>query len=90
VLRAGAFIPPHEGFYKGRLTLHVPLIVPSCRIIDLRLGGSSQPITGPWLRVHNITHSLREGEVYIFDDLYEHAAGNPCPSDRLILWIQFA
>jgi hypothetical protein len=68
-LTPGARIPPHRGMLNCRLIGHLPLIVPD----------------GCWLRVGNETRSWKEGELLIFDDSFEHEAGNDSAETRIIL-----
>lgn len=69
LLRAGAHIPPHNGYLNTRLICHLPLIVPGeCA-----------------LRVGNETRAWREGELMIFDDSIEHEAWNRSAGQRIIL-----
>ena len=68
-LRPGAHIPPHFGIANNRLTIHLPLIVPD----------------GCSIRIGSETHSWREGELFAFDDSFEHEAWNRSSSDRVVL-----
>ena len=68
-LRPGAHIPPHCGAANNRLTIHLPLIVP---------GGCS-------IRVGSETHVWHEGELFAFDDSFEHEAWNRSSEDRVVL-----
>jgi aspartyl/asparaginyl beta-hydroxylase (cupin superfamily) len=69
LLRAGAHIPPHNGYVNTRLICHLPLIVPgSCS-----------------LRVGNDTRALVEGKAWLFDDTIEHEAWNASDRTRVIL-----
>ena len=69
VLKPGTHIPPHFGLANSRLTVHLPLIVPSnCAI-----------------RVGNQIHSWTEGEVFAFDDSFEHEAWNKSDETRVVL-----
>ena len=70
VLRPGARIPPHHGSVNGRLTVHLPLIVP--------------PDCGA-LRVGNEARGWNEGEVLVFDDAMEHEAWNASAHTRVVL-----
>ncbi len=68
-LKPGAHIPPHFGCANNRITVHLPLIVPSdCAI-----------------RVGDDLHSWREGELFAFDDSFEHEAWNRSGEDRVVL-----
>jgi len=68
-MRRGAHIPPHFGAANNRLTVHLPLIVP----------------TGCSIRVGDQIHTWREGELFAFDDSFEHEAWNTSDTDRVVL-----
>lgn len=68
-MRPGAHIPPHFGCANNRLTVHLPLIVPA----------------GCSIRVGDETHTWREGELFAFDDSFEHEAWNTSDRDRVVL-----
>ena len=68
-LRPGAHIPPHCGAANSRITIHLPLIVP---------GNCS-------IRIGDDVHEWREGELFAFDDSFEHEAWNRATSDRVVL-----
>ncbi|WP_116365387.1 aspartyl/asparaginyl beta-hydroxylase domain-containing protein [Parahaliea mediterranea] len=68
-LRPGAHIPPHFGLTNTRLTVHLPITVPTpCAI-----------------RVGEATCHWREGVITAFDDSFEHEAWNRSDSDRVVL-----
>jgi aspartate beta-hydroxylase len=69
MLKPGAHIPPHFGAANNRLTVHLPLIVPD----------------GCAIRVGNEVHGWRQGEVFAFDDSFEHEAWNRSSTDRVVL-----
>jgi len=70
VLRPGTHIPPHTGVINGRLTVHLPLIVPkSCG--KLVAGGQAR--------------SWQEGRCLVFDDSYCHEAWNESAHTRVVL-----
>jgi tetratricopeptide (TPR) repeat protein len=71
-LRPGAHIPPHFGTENQRITVHLPLIVP----------GECE------IRVGSARHRWREGELFAFDDSYEHEAWNRSGKDRVVLIFQ--
>lgn len=79
VLEAGGHIPRHWGMTKGMLTWHLALKVPQerekCR---MNVEGSDK------------THVLiwREGESFLFDDMYNHEVWNEASEDRYLLLIQ--
>lgn len=68
-LLPGAHIPPHFGTGNHRITVHLPLIVP----------GDCE------IRVGSARHAWREGELFAFDDSYEHEAWNRAGKDRVVL-----
>jgi tetratricopeptide (TPR) repeat protein len=68
-LKPSAHIPPHFGVANNRLTIHLPLIVPGDCAI----------------RVGSETHCWREGELFAFDDSFEHEAWNRAAADRVVL-----
>ncbi|MEL6378822.1 MAG: aspartyl/asparaginyl beta-hydroxylase domain-containing protein [Pseudomonadota bacterium] len=69
VLKPGAHIPPHFGLTNSRMTVHMPLIVPSdCAI-----------------RVGESTHQWQPGEAFLFDDSFEHEAWNKSEETRVVL-----
>jgi tetratricopeptide (TPR) repeat protein len=68
-LRAGAHIPPHFGTANNRITVHLPLVIP----LDCEI------------RVGTIRHAWREGELFAFDDSFEHEAWNRAAEDRVVL-----
>jgi len=68
-MRPGAHIPPHFGTANNRLTVHLPLIVPA----------------GCSIRVGDEIHTWREGELFAFDDSFEHEAWNTSDRDRVVL-----
>ncbi len=65
----GAHLPPHSSVDNLRLRCH--------------LGLNTQP--GAAIRVHDHVHSWRDGEIFLFEDAYEHEAWNRGEADRLIL-----
>lgn len=70
VLRPGTHIPPHTGVMNGRLTVHLPLIVP--------------PDCGA-LAVAREPRAWTEGECLVFDDSYVHEAWNRSAHTRVVL-----
>ena len=70
VLRAKTRIPPHTGVINGRLTVHLPLIVPE------NCGG---------LRAGEEVRAWRIGECLIFDDSFVHEAWNHSDQTRVVL-----
>ena len=70
VLRPGTHIPPHTGVINGRLTVHLPLLVPA------DCGG---------LAVAREARPWREGECLVFDDSFVHEAINRSDQTRAVL-----
>jgi aspartate beta-hydroxylase len=69
LLRPGARIPPHNGFFNTQLICHLPLIVPGkCTF-----------------RVGNDTRDWVEGKAWVFDDTMEHEAWNATNQARVVL-----
>lgn len=62
-------IPPHTGTTNTRLTVHLPLVVPS----------------GCGFRVGTQVREWQPGKLLIFDDTIEHEAWNDSDQDRVIL-----
>jgi aspartate beta-hydroxylase len=70
VLQPRTRIPPHTGVVNGRLTVHLPLVVPKdCG--RLRAGGESR--------------AWQEGKCLIFDDSFVHEAWNDSDEVRAVL-----
>lgn len=70
VLAPGTVIKPHYGVTNTRLVMHLPLIVPPDCALQV-LGFEPKP----W----------REGQLFMFDDSYEHQAWNHSSQTRVIL-----
>ncbi|MGE3667634.1 MAG: aspartyl/asparaginyl beta-hydroxylase domain-containing protein, partial [Steroidobacteraceae bacterium] len=69
VFAPGTHLLPHRGVTNTRLVAHLPLLVP----------GECA------LRVADVQHAWREGEVVVFDDTYEHEAWNRSGSTRVVM-----
>lgn len=70
LLKAGTRIPPHTGVINGRLTVHLPLVVPpACGA--LKVGGEAR--------------GWQEGRCLVFDDSFVHEAWNDSAHDRAVL-----
>lgn len=70
VLRPRTHIPPHTGVINGRLTVHLPLLVPpDCGAIAVAREAR------PW----------HEGESLVFDDSFVHEAINRSDQTRAVL-----
>jgi aspartate beta-hydroxylase len=70
VLKPHTHIPPHTGVINGRLTVHLPLIVPE------NCGA---------LRAGDEQRRWRVGECLIFDDSFVHEAWNDSDQTRVVL-----
>ncbi len=68
-LAPGTHIPPHHGVANHRITVHLPLIVPE----------------GCAIRVGSHTHVWKEGQLFAFDDSFEHEARNRGTRERVVL-----
>lgn len=69
VLKPDTHIPPHYGLSNSRLTAHLPLIIPN----DCHI------------RVSDHIHHWREGELFLFDDSFDHEARNDSDEVRIVL-----
>jgi len=69
VLKPGTHIPPHYGLSNSRLTAHLPLIIPK----------------GCEIRVSDQVHQWKEGELFLFDDSFDHEARNDSDAIRIVL-----
>ncbi|RZV37809.1 MAG: aspartyl/asparaginyl beta-hydroxylase domain-containing protein, partial [Acidimicrobiales bacterium] len=69
VLKPNTHIPPHFGLSNSRLTAHLPLIIPR----DCKI------------RVADQTHHWRRGELFLFDDSFDHEARNDSDEVRVVL-----
>lgn len=79
VMEAGGHIPRHWGMTKGLLTYHLALKVPQDRM-KCRMT----------LEEGDTTHVLawKDGESFIFDDMFNHEVWNDTNEERYILLIQ--
>ena len=73
VLAPGVTIPPHYGLANCRVTVHLPLIVPS----------ADPSICG--IRVGEKTQGWTVGQPFIFDDSFDHSAWNLSEQSRVVL-----
>jgi ornithine lipid ester-linked acyl 2-hydroxylase len=76
ILGPNYHIPPHIGVSKGILRTHLGLIIP-------------KDAANCWLRVHDEIKVWRPGEIFVFDDTYEHEVYNNTPDERVILIFDF-
>lgn len=70
----GTHLSRHRGVTKGMITLHLPLKVPSNP-------GACR------IEVEDQMHIWREGELFIFDDTYEHETWNDTDEPRINLML---
>ncbi|QIG46584.1 aspartyl/asparaginyl beta-hydroxylase domain-containing protein [Nordella sp. HKS 07] len=76
ILGPGYHIPAHRGVTKGILRAHLGLIIPKdAEKCRLRVGDKIQV----W----------RPGEIFVFDDTYEHEVWNDTDEERVILLFDF-
>jgi ornithine lipid ester-linked acyl 2-hydroxylase len=76
ILAPGYHIPAHKGVSKGIIRGHLGLIVPTER-------------EKCRMRVGEEICVWREGEVFVFDDTYEHEVWNDTEEERVILLFDF-
>jgi beta-hydroxylase len=76
ILSPGYHIPAHRGVSKGIVRAHLGLIIPKdAEKCRIRVGDQ--------IRVWH------PGEVFVFDDTYEHEVWNETPEERVILLFDF-
>ena len=76
ILAPGYHIPAHKGVTKGILRCHIGLIIP-------------KDYEKCRIRVDDTITPWREGEVFVFDDTYEHEVWNETDEERVILLFDF-
>ena len=76
ILSPGYHIPAHRGVSKGILRAHLGLIIPR------------QPEKCR-MRVGETINVWRPGEIFVFDDTYEHEVWNDTEDERVILLFDF-
>jgi len=76
ILAPGYHIPAHKGVTKGILRSHLGLIIPKER-------------EKCRIRVDNTITEWKEGEIFVFDDTYEHEVWNDTDEERVILLYDF-
>ncbi|MGF7161739.1 beta-hydroxylase [Rhodoligotrophos appendicifer] len=76
ILAPGYHIPAHRGVSKGILRAHLGLIVP-------------KDAARCRLRVDDQICIWREGEIFVFDDTFEHEVWNDTEEERVILLFDF-
>lgn len=76
ILAPGYHIPAHKGVTKGILRSHIGLIIPKDR-------------EKCRIRVDETITAWKEGEIFVFDDTYEHEVWNDTDEERVILLFDF-
>jgi beta-hydroxylase len=76
ILAPGYHIPAHRGVTKGILRVHLGLIIPKER-------------EKCRIRVDDQICVWKEGEIFVFDDTYEHEVWNDTDEERVILLFDF-
>ena len=76
ILSPGYHIPPHTGVTKGIIRAHLGLMIP-------------KQADKCWIRVGDKRMVWRPGEIFVFDDTYEHEVWNDTPDERVILLFDF-
>ena len=76
ILGPGYHIPAHRGVSKGILRAHLGLIIPK-NADQCRM------------RVGDTINVWRPGEIFVFDDTYEHEVWNDTDEERVILLFDF-
>ena len=76
ILGPGYHIPAHRGVTKGILRAHLGLIIP-------------KDAENCRMRVGSTINVWRPGEIFVFDDTYEHEVWNDTGEERVILLFDF-
>ncbi len=76
ILSPGYHIPAHTGVTKGIVRAHLGLIIP-------------KEADKCWIRVGDQRKVWRPGELFVFDDTYEHEVYNNTDEERVILLFDF-
>jgi ornithine lipid ester-linked acyl 2-hydroxylase len=76
ILGPGYHIPAHRGVTKGILRAHLGLIIPN-------------DAENCYMRVDTTINVWRPGEIFVFDDTYEHEVFNNTKDERVILLFDF-
>ena len=76
ILAPGYHIPAHKGVTKGMLCAHLGLLIPKER-------------EKCRIRVEDTITAWKPGEVFVFDDTYDHEAWNDTDEERVILLFHF-
>ncbi len=73
ILEPGAVIPPHNGQLKGILRYHLALKVPRSGDCFIKVGGEE--------------YRWKEGEGFLFDDVFLHEVQNNTDACRIVLFM---
>jgi beta-hydroxylase len=76
ILAPGYHIPAHKGVTKGILRSHIGLIIP-------------KDFEKCRIRVDDTVTAWKPGEIFVFDDTYEHEVWNDTDEERVILLFDF-
>ena len=76
ILSPGYHIPAHRGVSKGIVRAHLGLIIP-------------KEAEKCRMRVGDTINVWRPGEIFVFDDTYEHEVWNDTEEERVILLFDF-
>ncbi|MDF1698874.1 MAG: aspartyl/asparaginyl beta-hydroxylase domain-containing protein, partial [Saprospiraceae bacterium] len=76
ILAPGYHIPAHKGVSRGILRVHLGLIVPKDR-------------EKCRLRVKDVIKTWGPGEIFVFDDTYDHEVWNDTNEERVVLLFDF-
>jgi ornithine lipid ester-linked acyl 2-hydroxylase len=76
ILSPGYHIPPHSGVTKGIIRAHLGLMIP-------------KEAEKCWIRVGDRCMVWHPGEIFVFDDTYEHEVYNNTDEERVILLFDF-
>jgi beta-hydroxylase len=76
ILSPGYHIPAHRGVSKGILRAHLGLVIP-------------RDAERCRMRVGDTINVWREGEIFVFDDTYDHEVWNDTEDERVILLFDF-
>ena len=76
ILGPGYHIPAHRGVSKGIVRAHLGLIIP-------------KEAEKCRMRVGDTINVWRPGEIFVFDDTYEHEVWNDTEEERVILLFDF-
>jgi len=76
ILAPGYHIPAHKGVTKGILRSHLGLIIP-------------KDFEKCRIRVEDTITAWKEGEIFVFDDTFEHEVWNDTEEERVILLYDF-